>query len=41
MDWICGFLIGLAALLPMFVMICQADEPVDKEDEKTLMGALD
>jgi hypothetical protein len=41
MDWIYGFLAGLAIFGGFFVMVCNADKPADEEDSKTLMGALD
>lgn len=41
MDWIFGSLFGASILLPLFVMVCRAEKPADKEDAKTLMGALD
>lgn len=41
MDWIFGSIFGASILLPMFVMVCKAEELVDEEDDKTLTGALD
>ena len=41
MDWIFGSLFGASILLPMFIFVCKAEEPLDEEDDKTLMGALD
>lgn len=41
MDWIYGLIIGLVVVSPMFALVWLADKPADKEDDKTLLGALD
>lgn len=41
MNWIYGLIAGLVVVVPMFVLVCLADEPDAEEQAKTLMGALD
>ena len=41
MSWIIGLLVGLVVMVPMFVRLWRVDSQRDKEDDKTLLGALD
>ena len=41
MNWIIGFAIAAVVLVPMFIQLWRTDTPLDKEDAKVLLGALD